>query len=386
MNLRIKKPGFTLLEVLISASIFAIIGMLSTSIYINLSQNKQKIVSRNLIYDDAQFILDQLSREIASNTIDYEEYYNQLVLGGSPGMNFGHYAAQFYYNLKTNKAYEDCVDLSTNDGKKSCVNTGKNPANDFDPDGANAFYTSMTGDVAKTDKILCDTFLPSEVKSKYYACVQRLFLINGDGNTKIMIGREKLDWSDTAGGISHVLSQLVMNSYQDTSVSPPITIPRIFTCAISGSCTKNTTINNGSIINFTGASSAAVTYPSNSSGEEDLEVSIMEGVATTDNNQKPIARAYAKDFIPFTPSRVDIQNIKFFLSPAEDPHKAFAEGNSNGLQTDIHQPSVTIILTVQPISNVRYKTSYPSVTVQTTVTPGLFAEVQSFPPQMKKVP
>ncbi len=68
----------------------------------------------------------------------------------------------------------------------------------------------------------------------------------------------------------------------------------------------------------------------------------------------------------------------------EDPHKAFGESNASaGAQTNIHQPKVTIILEVEPISNVKYGTGFPSISVQTSVTPGVFSEVQSYPPQME---
>ena len=105
---------------------------------------------------------------------------------------------------------------------------------------------------------------------------------------------------------------------------------------------------------------------------------------TIDGAGTSIDKAYnnGQDYVPFTPSRVNIKNIEFFISPTEDPHKAFAEEPDTG-PTKIFQPRVTIVLTVEPLSNVKSGTNYAPLTVQTTVTPGIFTEVESYPPQMQ---
>lgn len=382
-SLRTSRHGFTLLEVLIAASIFSIIGMLATSIFVNLSQNKQKITSRNLIYDDAQFILDQLTREISSNAIDYEEYYNQLVLGGKPGMNFGNYASQFYYNLKGNGS--NCMNLNEpgKDNKKSCVNTGKNPRSGNFPESANAFYTSGVEPGADAKEVYCEGFQPFFSATKYHACVNRLFLINGAASRKVHIAREAIDWGNEK--ISRVLSQTSLVSREiPNSNGTTTTLPRIFTCEFSALCTDGAMVYGPiNLPNSVSNADIEVTLPTNRDLEE-LAGEPTKGIVS--DEQLPIASAYVNNFIPFTPSRVNIKDIKFYISPVEDPHKAFAEANeNNGTLTNIHQPTVTIVLTVEPVSNVRYGTKHPPVIVQTTVTPGLFAEVPSYPPQMPKL-
>lgn len=371
-----KKRGFTLLEVLIAASIFSIVGMLATSIFVNLNQNRQKITSRNLLYDDAQFILDSLSRYISSNTIDYEEYYNQTVLGGKPGMNFGHYAARFYYHLAQpagGNNYTSCIDLKNPaDAKKSCVNTGKHPSSGNFPDSANAFYRSGNVLGADAGNIHCNTttFPPYFTSTKYFACVKRLFLINSDASRKTMIAPERISWEGS--NFSHVLSQATLRSFETTANGVITSVPRVFTC--EQNCSSNpdadiAVINTQNVLTIL---KNQILLPSN----EHL-----------DDPNDSVAQAYDDDFTPFTPSRVNIKDLKFFISPVEDPHRAFAEANdNNGTKTNIHQPVVTIVLTIEPISNVRYGTTYPALTVQTTVTPGLFTEIPSYPPQMKSQP
>ena len=348
--------GFTLLEVLVAASLFSVVGMMATSVFLNLSRGQQQVSSRNTLYDDAQFILDQLTKEINSGSIDYEEYYNRIVLKGKPGMNHGYYAAQFYYHLLNGK--DSCALTNS-----SCVNTGMNPSIGNFPDKSNAFYSS-----GATSTIFCSGFEPVFTTSKGHACVQELYLLNPDGTKKTFIAPEKLDW----GGpdkLSYVLSRASMISYADSLGNN--SVPHVFHCENDSNCSKQV----DGIITQNIASPdkiAALTYPD--IGTMGLAGSVVE-------------KAYngGKDFVPFTPSRVNIKNIAFFISPTEDPHKAFAETNENeGMITNVHQPKVTIVLTLEPISNVKGGTSYPPLTVQTTVTPGLFVEVPSYPPQMVK--
>ncbi len=372
------KRGFTLLEVLIAASIFAIVGVLATTIFTNLNRDKQRITSRSLLYDDAQFILDELSRKIISNTIDYEEYHNQLVLQGKPGMNFGRYAAKFYYNLKNGTA--DCVDQLKDDNKKSCVNTGKNPSSGGLPDNANAFYASGVAPMGDSANIFCKGFLPFHTSTKYHACVKQLFLIDGSANQKTLIARERIDWgSASKPQESFILAQISM-IHPETS-DKKITFQKLYTCKTS-SCSNKKSVDPSQFINMPSKPSASIELLIPDVKDLEATSEIPKGATIPDQNL--IAKAYEKDFIPFTPSRINVKDISFYITPVEDPNKAFAEANENvGMKTNIHQPKVTIVLTVEPISNVRYGTKHPLVTVQTTVSPGTFSEVLSYPPQMK---
>ena len=181
--------GFTLIEVLVAASLFSVVGMMATSVFMNLSRGQQQIGSRSTIYDDAQFILDSLTRQISSNAIDYEEYYNQVVLDGMPGMHYGEYASQFYYDVKNKERGCDSAD-------PTCVNIGSNPSSGNFPESNNAFYEPG---ISLNEKLFCQGFDPIFTKTKNHACMKQLFLINPDGNKKTLIAPEKVDWSDTAG-------------------------------------------------------------------------------------------------------------------------------------------------------------------------------------------
>ena len=84
------------------------------------------------------------------------------------------------------------------------------------------------------------------------------------------------------------------------------------------------------------------------------------------------------NFIPISPLRTDIVDIKFIVSPLEDPYKAFAEIDPS-LKTLI-QPHVTVIITVQPsvteLSN--YLGPIPQKTLQTTIYSNVKTNVRSF--------
>lgn len=355
--------GFTLLEVLLAACLFSVVGMMATGVFLNLSRGQQQVSSRNTLYDDAQFILDQLTKEIGSNAIDYEEYYNRIVLKGNPGMNYGQYAARFYYDLATPK--DECP--TTN---PLCVNVGTNPSIGNFPEKSNAFYKAGT----TAPDIFCSGFEPIFSTSKGHACVKQLYLINPDGTKKFFIAPEKIDWDVTNNKSSYVLSRAMMVAYTDAAGNN--SIPHLFHCETDSMCTKRLEVDT---LNITPpVMNKLLYYPD----PDDLKGTLGQG-------DTPIDKAYngGKNFVPFTPSRVNIKYIKFLISPTEDPHKAFAEANADmGTITNVHQPKVTIVLTVEPLSNAKNGTNYPSLTVQTTVTPGLFTEVMSYPPQMVKKP
>ena len=98
------KKGFTLVEVLIAISLFTLIAIISSRIMVDLVQTEKKSSVQNPIYDDAAFIMQQLTNEILGGTIDYEEYYNMNVVklknppAGGPfyGINYGIYSSRFF--------------------------------------------------------------------------------------------------------------------------------------------------------------------------------------------------------------------------------------------------------------------------------------------------
>ena len=86
-------------------------------------------------------------------------------------------------------------------------------------------------------------------------------------------------------------------------------------------------------------------------------------------------------FVPISPLRTNVTDIHFYISPMEDPRKAFSETKvSDAIQ---QQPHVTIVMTVTPAASelINYMGTPPEVTLQTTVTSRIYNEVNSYDAQ-----
>jgi len=83
-------------------------------------------------------------------------------------------------------------------------------------------------------------------------------------------------------------------------------------------------------------------------------------------------------FVPLTPLRTDITNLNFYVSPAEDPRKAFAEtAPAEGIQQQQH---VTVVMSLTPaVSELEgFGGNPPEITLQTTITSRTYNEVKSY--------
>ena len=72
-----KARGFTLAEVLIAATIFTIVSLVGVTVFVNVIRIQHRVFLENAIYEDARVMMERISREIRSNTVDYEEYYSK---------------------------------------------------------------------------------------------------------------------------------------------------------------------------------------------------------------------------------------------------------------------------------------------------------------------
>lgn len=95
----------------------------------------------------------------------------------------------------------------------------------------------------------------------------------------------------------------------------------------------------------------------------------------------------AAGFLSITPEHVVIDDIQFYISPLEDPFKAFNETTGALFDTVQVQPSVTIVLTAhyQPYDSAGTPVGAqigdnPTVTIQATATTGVYEVVPGFEP------
>ena len=116
----------------------------------------------------------------------------------------------------------------------------------------------------------------------------------------------------------------------------------------------------------------------------------------TDSDQDGIAEAWTCSLaytncsaLSITPTNVVIDNVQFYVSPLEDPFKAFNETDAvTGLFDTVQvQPSVTIVLTAhyQPYDSSGNPVGVqlgdnPTVTIQATTTTGVYEVIPAYEP------
>lgn len=356
------KKGFTLVEVLIAISIFTIVGVIGTGIVVDITQSEKKSSVQTGIYEDIRIILQQITNEIQNGTIDYEEYYSVEVLQGGVdafyGINYGVYGSRFYdpgriYDPASgNPAGENPKDLGvdcsvTNDDggceviftHSSDLNTGKHPydaADSAEEITADAFCDNMVGDCTAERNI-----------------VDELYLIDNSGTRKTIIGRRNISGADYAVGLMRMEGEdLDQNGLID-----------VFACTEDFNCEDDPGVV-CPLIKYPFAGSCNVAFVSAN------EISLPE-----QDDLRASFNIYTSQFIPISPFRSNIENLKFIINPMEDPYKAYAEENAQS------QPSVTIILTIGLSSETAadYPGTFEPITVQTTVAAGVLGKIDSYP-------
>lgn len=370
------RKGFTLVELLIAMSLFTLAAVISSNILIDVVKLEKKTSIQNAIYEDLRIILQQLTNEIQSGTIDYEEYYSQSVVQalnpptGGPfyGINYGVYGSRFYnpgQSLKTlqNPAYttqnpddlgiecsfpenaeEECEIYYTSSADSD---TGKNPFDESD----------------KADAFCDETLIPNSCIDGRNQ-VKELYLIDATGTKKTIIGRKLLNIADDwAIGIVRMEGRdLDQNGVID-----------VFTCTNEFTCAVHDPLE----LNFFGPN-GAVQYPD---AQELVEAQTGDYILSLPQ-QSDLDIAFepnTSQFLPISPLRANVTDLRFIIVPVEDPYKAFAE------QDLLSHPAVKIIITLD-LANI-VKDEYPGgvaafddITVQTTVAAGVLREIDSYPP------
>ena len=71
---RRQQSGFTLMEVVVAASIFSLVMLLSVSLYANVTRNQRRVQSLTKVQDDARFVLETLAQSVRLDAVDYRAY------------------------------------------------------------------------------------------------------------------------------------------------------------------------------------------------------------------------------------------------------------------------------------------------------------------------
>jgi len=315
---RVSKKGFTLAELLISSTIFGILIMSAFSIYTNFYNSYRNLRAANLIYEEARFTMERIAKEIRNGTIDYEEYYNQATnFGGSEvsvndiyGQNYCQYSRQFY---------------------------AAGPDNQFGTYDDESLGVRKEGSNAPLGNLIQN----------------QLFLINGAGDQRTFIklikttkglgkiGMIKLDGKDY--GLDHINADTGGLSCMRDSGEKDGLIDTWF-CEKGFKCPPGVTDKTVSVGLCTGPVDTIMDNPS------DLSES---------------------SFLDITPQTLDVEDIKFFITPSDDPYKAY---NDPSVQI---QPNVTIKLTARagPEISGEFTGKVPEIVIESTVSSRTYKEI-----------
>lgn len=363
-----KINAYTLVELTISITILGTIIVSAMTIFSNVLKSRERLSKENLLYNETRLAMEYLVKEVRNNVIDYSEYYNRQVLDGDFGQNYSMYAKRFIdpgencENLDDGDNNLDANFTNTSDLGGCCYNpntltyeimdpdvgsctadleptnvgqdlwSGSNPYSaenryDVAPDDANAFCDDETSDYNNNKCIDIDS---SESVYKN----TELYLISEDGETKEVIGREIMFQSDGTSTINALAYAKLKGKDTDSDG-----VFETWECD-SSLCSTSPDVNFGDLIRTA------------------AETNISE---------------YFKDFIPFSSSSINITDLKFYISPLEDPSLAYLEDDAKD-----EMPAVTIIMTAK-LSDTKglVNPDAVSITLQTTLTPK-YEEVKSY--------
>lgn len=347
-----RKKGFTLVEIILASSIFTIVSVIGVSVFVNVTRIQRRVALENAMYEDGRFMMERIAREIRQNSIDYEEYYNKLVEKKQYGAEHGCYASRFY-NPGSEGAFGAKCSIPPNGDpalNPGCVinkttldiNTGQNPftGNSYPPGNPQP---------SERANALCDEHFDMTAKDCTLTALHdrnELYLIDSKGEQKTILALKKINNSPIENSLGLIRlrgndlnTDGVFEQWVDAGVN--------YFCAPGYNC-----------------------KPGNFANDQ-LEDSL--------DGTNP-AKRY-EGFVPISPMRSNIVSLKFYVSPVEDPRKAFAETDITPPAPVIQQqPHVTIVMTLQPAANelTNFSGNIPTVTLQNTVSSRVYNEVKSY--------
>jgi prepilin-type N-terminal cleavage/methylation domain-containing protein len=327
--------GFTLVELLIATAIFSVFLVAIVTLTINMYRDSKRIELEEQMYQDMRAMMRQITVMVEGNAIDYEEYYRAQAgddeyAGAGAAYDYGDYAKQFFdfgddgapgvlCNDGVTPVEDDpgcIVDKSTID-----LNVGQNPVNGL-PEDANAFCGAFAACPGVLDPL----------HEQY-----QLYLINGDGTRKTILALEQVERDPGEGPVvENVMSTLWLDG-ADTD---------------GDDITDNWSVSD----EFSGSIADMVADLGAASSESDVY----------------------SGFIPISPLRTNITDLKFYISPLEDPYKGFAE--TDVASGTLVQPHITVVMTAEPsvMERLDYFGAPPTETLQTTIYSDVRKNVRSY--------
>lgn len=305
MKLPRSQAGFTLIELMISVTILAILIVTSSAVYVNFFGSVRNVRAANLVYEEARFVMERIVKEIRNGTVDYEEYFNQTTnyfgFGANImyGQNYCQYSRQFY------QAGTDGVFGTLDD--------------------------ESTGELSLTS--------PSALSSPLQ---EELYLININGTERTYLKRlERERNGATVGTVGLLKLQAGDFGIDHVNADDPDSV-----------CEEDEGEKDGRIDTW----SCAAGFPC---AERRTDCGFLNDVTET-------------SFIDITPPSLDIVDVRFIITPSNDPRKAY---NTPSVQL---QPHVTVRLIARANASLtsEFKLDHtPSITLESTISARVYNEI-----------
>lgn len=343
-----KKRAFTLVELLISLTIFAVVALLCVNTLVQSLASARKIQAQVFLYTETQALMDQLAREIEQSTIDYEAYYLRYGTHdpeeGWETEGYGLYGQSFfdpgsgdpsplagpYIGIDGYKAlcadglsyYPEECPTETPRYDYLDLNTGAHPFTEIDD------FSGYTDDETFMNAFCESADGSTDCNSWEQAIKEELILINGAGDRRTVFVHEAFG-EDGEYRLSKI--ELTGSDTDNDGLADRWVCAEGYTCTGSGS-----------------------------------EVPDASDLLIDEDPQT--------DFMPLTPREINIEEFYVILAPLEDPYRAFAE---EGVQI---QPQVTLVIkaSLGREYNKNLFGDLPSITVQRTISTGVYSEVVSY--------
>ncbi len=317
-NRKSNRKGFTIAELLIATMILAILITTAAGIFANLFNAIRNLRAANLVYEEARFTMERIVKEIRNGTLDYEEYYNQAAnfkgtgVNRTYGQNYCQYSRQFY-----------------------------SPG----PDGQ--FGTFDDESIGLRNE---DAAIPIESPIQ-----EKLYLININGTKRTYIQRAKTtdSFGEPIGKVA--ILKLVGRDYGMDHLGDEN----------SQQCPRDTGEKDGLIDTWMceeGFTCEEVTPadlpPECNWGKVDIVKDDPENLSNS-------------SFVDITPESLDIVDLKFFITPEDDPRKAYN-------RPEIHiQPYITVklIARANPRIASQLKGKTPTIILESTISTRAHREI-----------
>ena len=313
------KKGFTLAELIISTTILAILLVSASSVFTNFYNSVNNLKAADVVYEEARFTLERISKEIRNGTIDYEEYYNQATnYGGTDttindtyAKNYCQYSRQFY---------------------------GPGPDGQYGTYDDESLGERKAGSPDPLSSIIQNKLFLINSKGDHRTYIKRLVTADGYGKVGIL----KLTGKDY--GMDHIEAD----------------------ANISGNCKRDSGEKDGLIDTWECDPGYTCPHPSET---VTTSTSTCSGPIYTVVDDP--ANPDTSSFVDITPSALDIVDMKFYITPQDDPYKAY---NNSAVQI---QPYVTIKLTVRATPGIarEFRGGTPNIVLESTVSARAYNEI-----------